>query len=136
MLKLPDTDVVIAAAAKVIAKRGRDFVYCRNGGVCRYVPASDPRFPKTADHVVIAEGSAVTGCLVGEILDALGLLSDEIAKSLRSITFILRPEDLCTPSGDFLIILQRLQDDGLSWGEAFDCAMGKLINNKEVSSDE
>ncbi len=123
-------DDAVRYAKEVIAERGEDFVYNPFGqNSCAYVPRSDERFPaERSKHV--AEGSAVTGCLVGEIFKRAGLLTDEIAKAAMSVRSLVGsgylPDHLVDNSEDrlieFLSILQGSQDDGEPWGNAFSVA--------------
>lgn len=91
---------------------------------CSYVPVSDPRFPYN-HGLKAAPGAEVTGCLIGEILKEMGLLTDEIASYQGPIGMVL--EEVMSLHGEFtpraqgmLMFLQRRQDNGATWREALD----------------
>lgn len=121
-------------AEEAVAERGEDFVYndkaTWDGSFCSYVPKSDPRFRQIGAGRE-ASGSAVTGCLIGEILNRAGLLSDKIAVSGLTIRSHIGV-DLQVESDDvseFLGVLQVHQDQGSTWGEALKAAkMGVSAN--------
>jgi hypothetical protein len=121
---------VRAAAAEVVAERGAGFRYTDgNGASCMYVKGTDPRAPIGMQDPAI--GAAVTGCLVGEILNRLDMLTDRVAGSLTSIVALAQTDALPgwtdqSPEVRYLATLQHEQDWGLSWGDALATAERRL----------
>lgn len=119
--------------------RGPDFVYRTNpSGSCRNVPFSQ----EEADvrHIPADDPRRVTGCLVGEILVAHGmgeLLPLDPGGAIMTLALRHRewfegefPERVDTdkdmaaipPVVGYLTIMQRWQDTGYTWGEAYNKA--------------
>jgi hypothetical protein len=116
-----DMETVVRLTEEAVAERGADFVYNRaEDGMasCQYVPSTDPRWRETDFP---ASGSAVTGCLVGAVLDKAGLLSDDIACSALPIDMLIGQGllgDVSTEVKLFLVRLQGNQDCGKTWGKS------------------
>lgn len=113
-------------AEEVVAERGEDFVYNPKDGtyrMCAYVSQEDERYPQYSNQAI---GSAVTGCLVGEILKRAGLLTDYIAGCSTSIGSLITDTNKVVVENEetrqFLSTLQIEQDLGASWGIALKTA--------------
>lgn len=123
-------DEAVAAAKRVIAMWGEDFRYSDGGvGACSYVPQSHPLFPSDTLLGKVnngsAVGSAVAGCLVGEILSVTDRMTDEIASAVGPIEELISTGVVSTTpaAGKFLRVLQEEQDNGTTWGGALAAAL-------------
>lgn len=118
-------DEAVTAAREIVAERGEDFIYNPNGiGRCAYVPLTDSRSPYASN--LAAQGAAVTGCLVGEIISRTGRMTDDIAANRTNVSGLIS-EGLLRTDGyrtrTFLAELQQCQDTGRSWGQALTLAL-------------
>lgn len=118
-----DYETAHAAAQRAVAAMGPEFVYANGDGRCAYVRTDDPRFPVRRNDIP-ATGADKTPCLVGRILDDVGLLTDEIAGSIEGVNRLVEkgllhvhPQAL-----RFLSCLQGWQDSGATWGKALEHA--------------
>lgn len=115
---------------RVTDERGRDFIYNAGGrGSCRYRPLVD------GDETGLAEDDPrrSTGCMVGEALKLAGEARHlEHGGSVRSLAEI--HQDMLTPQAvDYFQAAQFLQDDGRTWGFAYDEAERRLAMRAEAS---
>lgn len=130
------------AVHEVVAEFGADYEY-QNTGSCFYVPVGDPNFPPVSDVVSptcgchgckgVRDGSSWTnaqlrsGCLVGEALKRVGLLTPELASYGNSISAFAEEKGLPTVTGHALNYLQSIQlkqDSGEAWGQCVERADG------------
>lgn len=115
-------DQVRASARKIVDRQGADFAYAPENATvvgsarCAYVRSSDPRFPYPGETA--ASGARITGCLVGEILTDLGLMTDRIARSSTGIEGLVLAGQFESVAVVYLSVLQGRQDRGRTWGEA------------------
>lgn len=120
-------EMIREAAKAAVEEMGPDFRYANGAQTCSYVPETDPRFPLDASDLV-ADGAAVTGCLVGEVLRRTNFLTDEIAESTDSIFGLVENGFIPGVRVDndvkhlYLSILQHNQDHGTTWREAYNRA--------------
>jgi len=117
---------LVALAEAVVAERGADFVYNTDGkALCAYVPSTDPRFPFLPGNTP-ASGGAVTGCIVGAMIERAGKMTDALASFRGTAQAPLIREALgigpYSKEVTFLSNLQADQDGGVSWGEALENA--------------
>src|SRR5882757_1002898 len=112
-------------AEAVVAERGAGFAYSDGGSdYCFYISTTDPRFELIEfdgeEDEIPAEGAAVTGCLVGEILKRADLLTDSVTTARKSINQLcVNGEVPADPEARyFLAYLQSEQDFGASWSQA------------------
>lgn len=116
-------DVVTAAAERVLDRFGREYIYNPKGeGSCAYVPTTDSRYPtlyRAWEEIdpVGPTSADKSGCFVGEILSDLGLMTDEIAGSTKSVSDIL-PVGAAYNVMRYLATAQSAQDCGHAWGAA------------------
>ena len=126
-------EAVVAAAERVLAKYGRDWVYSAPGGDCFYSPegmelAARKDEPAPTEHA-FPTGS-ISGCFVGEIFrDAF----PEVYESLRfeelTISSFLEqnfPQSTEWKGRAYLALLQGEQDAGEPWGSAHDYAIRRI----------
>lgn len=122
---------VLETAEIVVARMPVGFRYNDdNGGSCAYVPTSDPRCPISYLSRV-SSGANVTGCLIGEILKELGLLTDDIALYGGIFADVLDDYDdlrkeLSPRAQDVMVFMQVRQDNGQTWRECLDAAYSKI----------
>lgn len=108
-----DLHQVHRAAGRVVDEQGRDFIYNPSGvGACSYEKkTSPPDSPKR-----------LTGCLVGRILDELGIEFNHSAGasflSLPAADGTLMLDKFEAPAALYLQVAQSMQDGGASWGTA------------------
>ena len=116
------------AARAVVAERGPNFIYRKAGtaSTCLYVKADDERLGLTPDELdIVGDGARVTGCLVGTVLDHLGLMTDSIATSHDGVGSLIGHTMFGQVEHDvrkYLVMLQCAQDDGETWGAALQSA--------------
>jgi hypothetical protein len=121
-----DADV-LETAEIVVARMPPGFRYSDdNGGACAYVPSTDPRFP-LSPLTTVAPGANKTGCLIGEILKELGLLTDDIARYGGVFHNVLEDSDdlraeLSPRAQELMTFMQVRQDNGQTWREVLDAA--------------
>jgi hypothetical protein len=115
-------DAAVEALKQAVETQGRDFVYNTEGerGMCFYsVAAYRSHRPQEYDAT---SPKAKTGCLVGVTLDLLGVRYNKSEdRSVTSLEGIKEQVD-----GIALEILRQAQikqDEGKSWGYAYDSAM-------------
>lgn len=130
-------------ALEQVTLRGRDFVYRTHSSVtCRNLPfTQEEAEERSLRH---ADPRRVTGCLVGEILVTHGMRDILIVDPLVDITTLCAKNESWFTGGwpldshgpdftwdeleqmpevaGYLMILQRTQDAGYTWGEAYDRA--------------
>lgn len=116
---------------KAVETKGREFQYAPKhmGGVgCFYAPRPD----------LFSEDDprATTGCVAGVALSLAGV---EFDPGNGDAIDNLAPEiGLSYKAGAYLRAAQRVQDNGLTWGEAYDVAEGwldRLAGGKEAAED-
>ncbi len=113
-------ETVIKAAKEVVSARGYDFTYGDGYSYCAYVPGTDPRHPGQQRAHPLLLTVQECGCVVGEILKSLGLLTDEIASSTDTISSLIEKGyvDATADASKFLQDIQKMQDQGSPWGVA------------------
>lgn len=111
---------------KAVATQGRDFVYNPDGaGTCYYVPKTDADAPDNAPQ-------KRTGCLIGTMFTLAGVSDNvleqyeflgvaQILKNLQDMGIITKAKE-SDKLDMYLTRAQLRQDDGDTWGEAFDYA--------------
>lgn len=122
-LRYEDT---VAAAERVVARMPEGFRYTTPAAEahCFYVASSDPRFPGLRPDKWQYE----CGCIVGEVLAELGLLTDQIASSALAIGALVDEGALNadTDATRFLALLQTWQDGGETWAAALTLARREI----------
>lgn len=96
---------------RAVQTQGRDFVYNPDGGTCRNVPSQacaedDPR--------------RRTGCLVGTAMSLSGRIDDMQYFAEGSVDVF--GGHLTEAAVDYLAVAQEIQDNGGTWGAAYDQA--------------
>jgi hypothetical protein len=114
-------EAVREAARAVVGEQGADFVYRKPGeyGRCLYVKADDKRLEIPPGPEDVCSGASVTPCLVGAIIERLGLMTLEIANEGRGIGVLLGDDALGEYElavRNYLVTLQGEQDAGKPWG--------------------
>lgn len=110
-IDLPKARELLAAAVET---QGRDFVYNPSGVAgCQYMPAldtpeDDPRHK--------------TGCLVGTALSLHGIDVSNLWGSVYGGLRVAQPGMMTKEAAKYFQVAQTRQDNGSSWGEAFDTA--------------
>ncbi len=120
-MSLFDLEAVKGAALDVLAIYG-DRTYNPEGdGICKYVSTDHPWFVGPLGGAKMAEGADESGCFVGEIFAQLGLMTPEIAQFSGDVNALPGVGKTFTPEArTFLYYLQRYQDRGGSWFDAFE----------------
>jgi hypothetical protein len=136
-------ETVRKLARDQVNRMGEDFRYCNGtvmdaANVCYYVPTTDPRLHNVAIGVHVTEAARETGCLVGSMLEAAGLMNDTIASWIGTIGSLIQNGEVKTTGEigaikNYLTVLQTEQDRGRTWGEALAKAEAML---EEYSSDD
>lgn len=97
---------------EVVAARGHDFVYNKDGvGQCSYIPLPDDPDP----------GKRETGCIVGEVLKLAGVdpreltLTGTVVHTCQGRQHLVH---LTREATTYLQIAQTVQDRGGTWGIA------------------
>lgn len=101
---------------RAVETQGRDFIYNHPDANerCHYVP--NPELP---------EPKNLTGCLIGVALDLAGETRHHISFDLDWTVFDLGvnfPGMMTQEARDYFSAAQREQDQGSTWGEAYDFA--------------
>lgn len=126
-------EMVFASALRVITKMGPDFVYSPGGNTgCIYVPKTDPRATLFVAQNKGDCGRDECGCMIGEILEDLGLMTDEIASCGGSIAILFKSGWLeATEEAALLMtMIQSSQDFGSTWGEAFLAGVNAVMKER------
>lgn len=121
------------ALKQALETQGREFVYSPGGDLGCYYQAlteadweEDDRQGVTPFSTHEEDPRSKTGCLVGTALDILGWNHEPVyPDGIYSYAMEFIPE----LQGDdviYLGIAQRAQDQGKTWGEAFDLAEGDI----------
>jgi hypothetical protein len=133
-------ETALAAAERVRDRRPDGFAYNGPDGdaACFYVPSTDPRFPGTYGDQPLPPAAAECGCLVGETLAELGLLTDGIAQSQLAIGALadLGELDAEPDAVRFLTLLQSWQDNGTPWNEAIGLAAREIELTRQGRQEE
>jgi|ERR1051326_5466436 hypothetical protein len=117
--------------ARAVGTQGRDFVYnTRPGGRCLYMTFEECKMihqPVVGfDTVRFASGAAITGCLIGTALKLAGVDVLQLgAMSVRESHRAWRAKglvDIDPEATRYFQTAQVAQDEGMSWGHAFDNA--------------
>lgn len=123
------------AAAQRVRDRRPDFIYTTGSEECFYVPSTDPRFPGDVGvpDLPLPPHVSECGCLVGETLTELGLMTDAIASSRIAIGALADMGELdAEPDAvRFLALLQSWQDGGAPWDEAIGLAASEIYLTRE-----
>lgn len=113
MIELPQARELLA---KAVETQGRDFRYSESSGSNCYYRARPDKFGADSPK-------GITGCLVGVALELAGETRQRDEND-SNVTDLLAnfPDMLSKETADYLQIAQKRQDDGDTWGEAFDLA--------------
>lgn len=102
--------------AQAVDTQGRDFVYNKDGmsGVCANVPipnhGSDDNDPRRK-----------TGCIVGTAMALSGVVPNMQEHEFGPVSFAFH-RYLTAEAETYFAVAQIKQDNGSTWGEAFDAA--------------
>ncbi len=101
------------------------------------MPRTDPRFPAYAPAPLPPHADEC-GCLVGETLAELGLLTDAIASSRLAISALadLGELDAEPDAVRFLALMQSWQDGGAPWDEALGLAAGEIYLTRQARAEQ
>lgn len=114
---------------KAVETKGRDFVYSPEGagGIdCWYVPRPD--------LFLEDDPRAQTGCLVGVALDLADIKLDN-PHTVQAADEVAKGAGLPSEVGQYLLVAQGWQDDGKTWGEAYDAAEDYLKRRSGEAED-
>ncbi len=132
-------ETALAAAERVRDRAPAGFVYSTGYEECYYVPSTDPRFPRYEGlDNAIPPAAEHCGCLVGETLTELGLMTDTIAGSRASIGALADTGELdAEPDAvRFLGLLQSWQDGGAPWDDAIGLAASEIFFTRKDRAKE
>lgn len=136
-------DMVTSTTEALISEKGRNFCYNAEGETsgCFYAPVplvQKIALENDADDMVYSASSVTadsakqeTGCLIGEILNRNGLLTDKIRMSGNRISTLidLGYVKVDTPETRLLLLrMQAAQDMRRSWGDAYDIGISSLTS--------
>lgn len=128
MTERPPLDLATARrlAREVVEAQGRDFVYNPDGKyACYYKALTEPELPWVNPDP--EDPRYKTGCYVGRVFDAYGEIrhhGDDGDQQQTDVAGLLEeyPGLADDAAAAYLAELQRHQDQGLSWGTAYDMA--------------
>ncbi len=127
-------ETALDAAQRVLDRFPAGFVYSTGYEECYYVPSTDPRFPRYEGlDNSLPPAAESCGCLVGETLTELGLMTDTIAGSRAAIGSLADTGELdAEPDAvRFLGLLQSWQDGGAPWNDAIGLAAGEIFLTRQ-----
>lgn len=108
-------DEALSWLQQAVETQGRDFVYCRDGSACFYLPQPEGVFANEDDP------RHRTGCLIGV---AMQLAGRTITASNEGRDPHFQPDwNLSYEAASVLFRAQSAQDAGKSWGHALDTAV-------------
>lgn len=117
-------DAVVETAKAVVAEYGADFRYTMmSGGLCWYSPETAKAREPTEFEKYPELPKFKTGCLVGVILDRLGVSGHHESTDGVVILVGYLNKDFSEFALEFMSILQATQDRGGTWGQALDRAL-------------
>jgi hypothetical protein len=110
-INLPQARKFLKAA---LNEKGRDFVYTTNNEEpCFYTPHSE--YPSE-------DPRSFTGCVVGTALKLAGI-DEQVLNRTNYVTNVTFDGVIISqPAREYFNIAQRIQDNGKTWGEAYDAA--------------
>lgn len=131
-----DIDRAKALVNELIAERGADYVYEKEGSSCKYVHGVKYDEAEWGDGQE-SFSEAVPGCLVGAVLHRAGVPLDQMGTYSRNeegsydLIEHLTADELVNVSreaNNFLSNVQSSQDAGAPWGVAAEmAAQGKIL---------
>lgn len=100
--------------------QGPDFVYAQDGSRCFYEPVTQDHI---AHHLIPSQDNRrLTGCIVGVALDIEGLTFQHGSTQNIGALAFNNFTQITPEAGEYFKIAQKLQDNGNSWGAAFNAA--------------
>lgn len=114
-----DVPQVLAALKAAVEKRGEDYVYVNADGVKAGTTELSCEYTHHA-----GTDAATPGCIVGQVyFDLTGELVPEYQNASTISEFFTSPREVFTDAAaGLLLVAQRRQDDGATWGEALAAA--------------
>lgn len=122
MIKL-DLPEVKSLAVEAIKEKGVDYVYVNPNGE----KIADGTFVNCFNWHHTPDGGRVPGCIVGNILHRAGISLDDMPHDLNVQGSLEALKDLAMVSREGVIALKYMQweqDNGATWGAAFEKAFG------------
>lgn len=126
-----DFEKVKSLVEESIADRGKDYVYAKEEGSCRYVHDVRSKWDYNTEDYDVEFGDASPGCLVGDVLHragvSLGALyrvnTDGVQEAIGSLVYYDILGTLEERTLNYLSNLQASQDRGAPWGLANEAAL-------------
>jgi hypothetical protein len=127
MISLLDT---ILVTANIIEEKGRDFLYAANfpdhAGA-----GNNGCFYRANGHLYDEEAKNIPACIVGQVLHHFNLLHLAVENSGLAG---FEAGNFSSEAIDFLNRVQRQQDNGDTWGWAFDVGIHEISESRGLHS--
>jgi len=119
-----DIDNARELLKRAVETRGRDFVYInlRDSIGCYYLPITDPLINHYFQMINPDDHRANTACLIGVALDLAGETRHHTQFCDVISLHFKYPDMMSSQAAAYFQVAQAKQDNGSTWGEAYDAA--------------